>query len=135
MSDTSGSGRRGDPATKWLVGGVALSFAMLLAFIAGMSDQLRIDTGGDGPGPVIVMVLLGAGAFAALALGPIGRAVAKRLLEGGQGADADAVLHEVDDLRLQTDDLRNALAEAQERLDFTERMLAGGTERAPEELH
>jgi len=107
---------------------------MMLAFIGGMSDQLRFD-GGGGAAPVVLMVMLGVGAFAAVALGPIGRAVAKRLLEGTPQGGTEAVLHEVDELRLQTEDLRNALAETQERLDFTERMLAGGKERATEELH
>lgn len=126
--------RRGDPATKWLVGGTVLSFGMMLAFIAGMSDQVRISGGGD-PAPMVVMTLFGVVAFGAIALGPIGRAVAKRLLEGGSGGDTEAVLREIDELRLQSDDLRNALAEAQERLDFTERLIAGGKERTPEELH
>lgn len=134
MSGQFGASRRGDPATKWLVGGTILTFGMMLAFIAGMSDQVRISPTTD-PGPIVVMVLLGVGAFGAIALGPIGRAVAKRLLEGTHGGDSDAVLRELDELRLQSDDLRNALAETQERLDFTERLIAGGKERSPEELH
>ena len=133
MTGQYGAPRRGDPATKWLVGGTALSLAMMLGFIAGMSDQLRFSS--SGPGPIVVMVLLGVGAFSALALGPIGRAIAKRLLEGGHGGDHDAVLRELDELRLQSDDLRNALAETQERLDFTERMIAGAKEPLREELH
>ena len=134
MTGQYGTGRRGDPSTKWLVGGTVLSFAMMLGFIAGMSDQLRIG-GASGPAPVVLMVLLGVGAFGAIVLGPIGRAVAKRILEGGQGGGSEAVLHEIEDLRLQADDLRNALAETQERLDFTERMIAGAPEKAREELH
>lgn len=126
--------RRGDPATKWLVGGTVVSFAMMLTFIAAMADQMRSGDAG-GRAPMVLLVLFGVAAFGALTLGPIGRAVAKRFLEGGQGRDVDTVLHEVDELRLQTDDLRNALAEAQERLDFTERLLAGNKERIPEELH
>ena len=134
MTGQYGTGRRGDPSTKWLVGGTVLSFAMMLGFIAGMSDQLRIG-GASGPAPVVLMVLLGVGAFGAIVLGPIGRAVTKRILEGGQGGASEAVLHEIEDLRLQADDLRNALAETQERLDFTERMIAGAPEKAREELH
>ena len=134
MTGQYGTGRRGDPSTKWLVGGTVLSFAMMLGFIAGMSDQLRIG-GASGSAPVVLMVLLGVGAFGAIVLGPIGRAVAKRILEGGHGGESDAVLHEIEDLRLQADDLRNALAETQERLDFTERMIAGAPEKAREELH
>lgn len=133
MPETSSQGRRGDPATKWLLGGTVLSFATMLGFIAGMSDQLRIP--GSGPGPIIVMVMLGVGGFVAMALGPIGRAVGKRILEGGHGGDSEAVLHELDELRLQSEDLRNALAETQERLDFTERLIAGSKDRSTEELH
>ena len=134
MTGQYGTGRRGDPSTKWLVGGTVLSFAMMLGFIAGMSDQLRFD-GGSGPGPVVLMVLLGVGAFVAIALGPIGRAVGKRILDGGQGGDSEAMLHELEELRLQSEDLRNALAETQERLDFTERMIAGAPDKGREELH
>ena len=134
MTGQYGAPRRGDPATKWLVGGTVLSFAMMLGFIAGMSDQLRFSEG-SGPGPVIVMVLLGVGAFTAIALGPVGKAVGKRILEGGHAGGSDGVLREIDDLRLQSDDLRNALAETQERLDFAERLIAGTKDRSPEELH
>ena len=134
MPETSSQGRRGDPATKWLVGGTVLSFAMMLGFIAGMSDQLRIG-GASGSAPVVLMVLLGVGAFGAIALGPIGRAVGRRILEGGQDRDAEALLHELDDMRMQSEDLRSALADVQERLDFTERMLAGAPDKTREELH
>ncbi len=134
MTGQFGAPRRGDPATKWLIGGTVLSFGMMLGFIAGMSDQLRIP--GSGPGPIMVMVMLGVGAFVALATGPVGRAVGKRILEGGQaGGDAEAALREIEDLRLQAEDLRNALAETQERMDFAERLIAGTKDRLPEELH
>jgi hypothetical protein len=63
----------------------------------------------------------------------VGKAVGKRILSGG--AEHSAIDDDLHDLRLQVEDLRNALVESQERLDFTERMLAGGKERAPEELH
>lgn len=128
------TGRRGDPATKWLVGGTILSLAMMLVFVAGMSDQMRIGTPAGGA-PMVLMTLLGVSVFGVLALGPIGRAVSKRLLEGGQGGELDGVLQELDELRGQTDELRQALAEAQERLDFTERLLASGAEARREELH
>jgi hypothetical protein len=71
----------------------------------------------------------------AVALGPIGRAIGKRILDGGSSTEADALADDVHDLRLQSEDLRQALMETQERLDFTERMLAGGREKTPEELH
>lgn len=46
--------------------------------------------------------------------------------EGGRDAELDA-------LELEADDLRRALAEAQERVDFAERMLAQRPERGPGE--
>ena len=59
--------------------------------------------------------------------------VGKRILQGGAGPAASD--DELQDLRLQVEDMRHVLAEAQERIDFTERMIAGSKERVPEELH
>jgi hypothetical protein len=47
-----------------------------------------------------------------------------RLGTGARGLEA-----EVDDLELEANDLRQALAEAQERADFAERVLAQGVEQ------
>jgi len=57
-----------------------------------------------------------------VAIGPIGRALADRLRHGklprpGQADEAEDLRDEMDQLRLHVDEL-------QERLDFTERMLA-----------
>jgi hypothetical protein len=98
-----------------------------------MADQLRIG-GAGGPGPLMIIAMLGAGMFGVVALGPVGKAIGKRLLEGGSTSDSE-LRQEMDDLRLQSEDLRHALMEAQERLDFTERMIAGGREGTREELH
>ena len=127
------SGRHGDGSTKWLVGGVVASLGMGAFFLAFMADQMRVG-GAGGPGPLMIVAMLGAGMFGAVALGPIGKAIGKRLLDGGAEPDTD-LRHEMEDLRLQGEDLRQALAEAQERLDFTERMIAGGREGPREELH
>ena len=55
--------------------------------------------------------------------GPLGQALARRIQ--GRGAEQDAeVRHEVAYLLDQVDALRSGLEEAQERLDFTERLLA-----------
>jgi predicted nucleic acid-binding Zn-ribbon protein len=51
-----------------------------------------------------------------------GKLEAQRL---GTGAD-QALLTEVDDLRTELNQVRTELAEVQERLDFTERLLASG---------
>jgi len=66
--------------------------------------------------------------FVALIRGPVGQALGRRL-QGRHGqADAD-VLGAVDALRDQVDLLHQQLAETQERLDFTERLLASGRTR------
>lgn len=127
------SGRHGDGSTKWLVGGVVASLGIAAFFLAFMADQMR-HGGASGPGPLMIVAMLGAGMFGAVALGPIGRAIGKRLLNGGPAPDSE-FKHELDELRLQSEDLRHALMEAQERLDFTERMIAGGREGTREELH
>ena len=132
MSQTNPASRQGDPSIKWLVGGTLVMSGGLLVFLMYLADEVRFT----GPSGAVAILGLGAAAcvaFGALILGPVGRAVAKRILEGGTVPTAiDDDLH---DLRLQVDDLRQALAESQERIDFTERLLAGGRDRAAEELH
>ncbi len=77
----------------------------------------------------IVLIFGSAGLFM-LAISPIGRAIAHRIRGGGRGGEAGpaktleelrdsqiAVLEDLDALRQEVNDL-------QERLDFTERMLA-----------
>jgi hypothetical protein len=132
MSESHMSGRSGDPAIKWLVGGTLVVVGLGVSFLGYLVDTIRFI------GPSGAMAILGIGvascaAFGAVAFGPVGRAVGKRILSGG--TDRGAIDDDLHDLRLQVEDLRNALLESQERLDFTERMLAGGKERAPEELH
>lgn len=111
----------------WLIiGGIAgmAGFAKLLIFIVA-------QIGNAGPSGAYAMGAIGlmaCGAFAAVALGPIGRAIGKRLLQGG--ASAAASDEDVQDLRLQVAELRQALAESQERIDFAERMLTAGKEAA-----
>lgn len=65
-----------------------------------------------------------------LARGEIGKAIAHRI-RGGAPTD-EAVHAEVIELRGELEAVRRELAETQERVDFTERMLAQG--RAPEQL-
>jgi hypothetical protein len=75
-----------------------------------------------------IVLIFGGGAVFLLAISPIGRAIADRIRRGaGAGAAEDVVrrLHEtqqaiLDDL----DGVRQELGEVQERLDFTERLLA-----------
>lgn len=132
MSDPHMSGRQGDPAIKWLVGGTLAVMGAGIFFLMFITSEIR-NTGPSGAMAVLGIAVAACAAFGAVAFGPVGKAIGKRILSGG--VDRNAVDDELHDLRLQVDDLRAGLAESQERLDFTERMLAGGKERAIEELH
>lgn len=134
MSSRHPQGQKKDSSTGWLMLGTLAALGTVAAFLTEMAGKIQMGGPGGG-GPMLVVAMLGTGIFLAVALGPIGKAVAKRLLAGGVSEDDGVLEEEVQDLRLQVDDLRQALAETQERLDFTERMLSSGRERTPEELH
>ena len=55
--------------------------------------------------------------------GPVGQAMARRIQAKSGGGDPE-VLNEVLELRSQVEDLSHRLGEAEERLDFNERLLA-----------
>ncbi len=57
-----------------------------------------------------------------IATGPVGQALARRLQ--GKTADDDELRQEMAWMREQLEDVQGQLADTQERLDFTERMLA-----------
>ena len=61
-------------------------------------------------------------AFAVVLRGPVGKALARRL-EGDAAAPSEEVLQQLDDMRVR-------LGELEERLDFTERVLAQSQEPA-----
>ena len=79
-----------------------------------------------GAGELAMFLALG---FAALGLtfGPIGAALGRRISGHPEPGDAHA---EIEEMRArvtdEVDDLRNRLAEVEERLDFAERLLAHG---------
>ena len=77
-------------------------------------------------GELAMFLAIGAAAVGLL-FGPIGSAIARRL--AGR-SEPDAAHAEIDELRArvtdEADDLRNRLAEVEERLDFAERLLAHG---------
>ncbi len=58
--------------------------------------------------------------------GPVGQAVARRI-QGKSGGGDPEVLHEVLELRSHVEELSQRLGEAEERLDFSERLLAQRT--------
>lgn len=132
MPQASTEGKRSDGATGWLILAGLAGIGGLSKFLLYLVSQIG-NAGPSGAYAMAAIGLMACGAFAAIALGPIGRGIGKRILQGGAGAAASD--EEFQELRLEVEEMRQALAEAQERLDFTERMIAGGKERVPEELH
>jgi septal ring factor EnvC (AmiA/AmiB activator) len=82
-----------------------------------------------GPGREVVMLIpilgLLIGGFAIFVRSHLGHALAERIA-GRSGASAELEA-EVRELRTEVEALRGELGETQERLDFTERMIAGGS--------
>jgi Tfp pilus assembly protein PilO len=74
-----------------------------------------------------IVLLFGGGTLFLLSVSPIGRAIAQRITGSHAGSSSDVVrrleetqAHVLDEL----DAMRQEVAEVQERLDFTERLLA-----------
>lgn len=130
MPNESNRAKGPDGFSGWSVIGGLFALGILGKTIEFLAGQIA----NQGPSGAYALGALGlaiCGAFTAVVIGPVGRAMGKRILEGRGGASDE----EVQELRLQVEELRLALGETQERIDFTERMLAGGKERVPEELH
>lgn len=75
--------------------------------------------------PITFFVTVGA---VFLGRSEIGKAIAHRIRSGpgGSGEDVEALRGEVAELRHELEGVRHEVAETQERLDFTERLLAQG---------
>ena len=83
----------------------------------------------DIEGILAIILIFGGGTAVAVSFSPIGRALADRIRGRANIAAPDPeLLAEMDEMRVQ-------LSELQERVDFTERMIAGGREGTREELH
>ena len=79
-----------------------------------------------GAGELAMFLAMGAAAVGLL-FGPIGSALARRLSGRPEADDAHAEIEEMGArMTAEVDDLRNRLAEVEERLDFAERLLARG---------
>jgi Tfp pilus assembly protein PilO len=79
----------------------------------------------DGGPPVVLMIVIAALAATVIILWPIMRAFGRRL--EGKGAGDPALKAEVEQLQLrlgEMDHLQSRVAELEERVDFTERLLA-----------
>ena len=77
------------------------------------------------PPQMVALITIAIVAGVALVLYPIARAIARRL--EGRGGMSNEVLQQVDELRERVRDLESTqhrVAELEERLDFTERLLA-----------
>jgi len=72
-----------------------------------------------------LLLIFGGGTLIAISFSPVGRAIAERIRGGGAApAQADPAVYE------ELDRMRTELTELQERVDFTERLLAKDRERA-----
>ncbi len=81
-----------------------------------------------GAGELAMFLAMGAAAVGLL-FGPIGSALARRIGGRAEPVDAHAEIEEMAGrMTGEVDDLRNRLAEVEERLDFAERLLARGGE-------
>jgi hypothetical protein len=69
-----------------------------------------------------IVLLFGGGTLVVLAFSPIGRALADRIRHGATAAGPDPAVHE------ELTRLREDVTELQDRLDFTERLLAQRSE-------
>lgn len=91
--------------------------------------QVAVDTGPSPEQLVVIMLgaitILGIMALAAVKIfGPIAQAYARRM--GGGGRDQDLLVERIDTLAQELEQVRGQLSEAQERLDFAERLLSQG---------
>lgn len=73
-------------------------------------------------GVLFIVIVFGGGMLFALSKTEIGRALADRIRHGAAGSEPDPALLE------EMDRLRHDVAELQERVDFTERLLAAKRE-------
>ena len=79
---------------------------------------------------VAIVMLFGGGTLFLLSWSPVGKAYAERMrarTHAQHGAPDGELAAQVEELRHEVDALRGELAEAHERLDFAERLLARPT--------
>jgi hypothetical protein len=112
----SGRGGRG-----WGAGLLVVLTGMGLFFLAFVLDEGRQY---DNPMP-IAAVLAGAAIFGALFFGPVGKSIA-RMLDSDSGHDDESAIR-LEDVEARLAELtleQQRVAELEDRLDFTERLLA-----------
>jgi hypothetical protein len=79
-------------------------------------------------GIAAVLLLLGVGVLIAALLWPLIRALARRIEGGAPGAQVQAELDGLRERVRQLEEIAPRMAELEERLDFTERVVAQGRE-------
>lgn len=131
MFSPSTTERRSDGAAWWLVVGAVAGVAGLAKLLIFVVSQIG-NAGPSGAYAMGAIGLMACGAFAAVALGPIGRAVGRRILQGPAGPGASD--EDLRELRGEVEELRQGLVESQERLDFAERLLAAAKDLPREEV-
>ena len=103
--------------------GAVLSIGLTAVTVFGIAVALN-ETSHNPPGPYLLMAVVFGGAYLLLMRGPVGKAIA-RMLEGAAAPDSLADRSDdIDELMARSAEDRMRLMELEERLDFTERMLA-----------
>ena len=113
--------------TGWLVSITGLGGGLLI-LLFNLADLIKGSPVYEpNPIPTLVLGVAAAAAYGAIVLGPIGRALAKRILSEGEPSD-----QVMGDVRAMFETVQHQLAETNDRLDFTERLLAQA--RNPDQL-
>ena len=96
------------------------------AISCGRSLEERADVM-DLEGALAIFFIFGGGAAFLLAISPIGRAIADRIRGKGQVGGSERIVHLQESheaLLDEVDSLRHEVTDLQERVDFTERLIA-----------
>ncbi len=102
------------------------------AISCGRSLEERADVM-DFEGALAIFFIFGGGAVFLFAISPIGRAIADRIRGKGQISGGERIMHLQESheaLLDEVDSLRQEVTDLQERVDFTERLLAKDREQA-----
>ena len=112
---------RGSGSSGWLYLAMMGSAIALMAGLSSATSAL---------GPAAIPIWLGVMAMAtAAALGPIGKAIAKRIT--GDRADVEDQRRISDEMYAELDELRTRMVEIEERQDFSERLLTARDQPEP----
>jgi hypothetical protein len=88
----------------------------------------ELSIGGSLEGIAAIVLLLGAGLIIAALIWPLARAFAKRIEGGGPTAEMQTELESLRERVRQLEEIAPRMSELEERVDFTERIVAQGRE-------